>query len=31
VRQTLIPDADKHAVRDGFGEGAFVVIKAFKN
>jgi SAM-dependent methyltransferase len=31
VRQTLIPGADKHAVRDGFGEGAFVVIKAFKN
>ncbi len=31
VKQTLIPDADKHAVRDGFGEGAFVVIKAVKD
>jgi SAM-dependent methyltransferase len=31
VKQTLIPDADKHAVCDGFGEGAFVVIKAVKD
>jgi hypothetical protein len=31
VKQTLLPDTAKQTVLDGFGEGAFVVIKAFKN
>lgn len=31
IVQTLIPDAPKQSVQDGFGEGAFVVIKAVKN
>ena len=31
VKQTLIPGETEPTVRDGFGEGAFVVIKAVKN
>ncbi len=31
IVQTLIPDAPELSVQDGFGEGAFVVIKAVKN
>lgn len=31
IVQTLIPDAPDQSVQDGFGEGAFVVIKAVKN
>ncbi len=30
VKQTLIPGDTRQTVRDGFGEGAFVVIKAVK-
>ena len=30
VKQTLIPGATEQTVLNGFGEGAFVVIKAFK-
>ncbi len=31
VKQTLIPGAADQTVRDGFGEGAFVVVKAVRN
>jgi len=30
IRQTLIPGAEKDAIRDGYGQGAFVGIKAVK-
>ena len=31
IKQTLIPDESVETIRDGFGEGAFVVIRGVKN
>ncbi len=30
IRQTLIPAAPEQTVKDGYGDGAFVVVKAYK-
>ena len=31
IKQTLIPSAPEQTVKDGYGDGAFVVVKAYKD